>query len=550
MCLGTAQNSSAKYDEFKKMYSHFPENDPDALPYITKSIADAKKSGNKLHLLRAYEDGAFSSPDRLHKLKYADSCILTAKNIQDASLLSMAYLGKGIIYYFNFRKFDDAVAHYLLASRFAEKTENLYLQYRIKYQIGVAKSYAGYTKDALIYLNECLLFFESNLRKNLHPHERYNNTRGYLNTLHQISICERQNDQHEKAQLLLSKAIPYLTDADYQQENGYYLKERGILAFHDKAYPEAIDLLQSAETILLKKKEESYLSSTYYYMGASYLLLKEWDLAHAQFKKVDSLFARNECVSGEVLKTYELLLKNRNFEVTKEDMEHYIDQLLIAERILKEDMPQLSAKIQREYDARILLAEKAKLENEQGESRALQSVLIGVGSSVLLFLILLSYRHRKIRQRYRALMEKLEQETVPAPLMASHKEGRKVVYSDAIVNDLLKKLEAFEQKTYFVDPDFSSEKLTKILDTNKNHLSYVLNKHRGLHFNQYRAFLRIRYMTHLMNSDPKYLKYTIDALAKMSGMKSRQQFNKFFKQFNKITPSQFIEQKNKDLLMP
>lgn len=54
-------------------------------------------------------------------------------------------------------------------------------------------------------------------------------------------------------------------------------------------------------------------------------------------------------------------------------------------------------------------------------------------------------------------------------------------------------------------------------------------------------------MTNLMDSDPKYLKYTVDALAKMSGMKSRQQFNHFFKQFNKITPTQFIEQKKLEL---
>lgn len=471
------------YDEFKKAYRHFPENDSKALSYIAKSIAAAKKSGNNVHLLHAYEDGAFASADRLQKLKYADSCILTAKKTQDANLISMAYLGKGIIYYFNFREFDEAVDHYFLAAGFAEKTKNLYLQYRIKYQIGVAKNYTGNRQDALLYFNECLQFFEGNLRKELHPHERYNNTRGYLNTLHQLSICERQYGQPEKAQLLLAKAAPHITDPDYQQEKGYYLKEMGILAFEEKAYPEAIELLLSAESVLLQKKEEGYLSSTYHYLGTSYLHLKEWENAYTQFKKVDSLFVRNQSVSSEVLKTYELLLKNRNFKISKEDKEHYIDQLLIAERILKEDMPQLSARIHREYDSKILLAEKVKLESEQKKNRWVQTLLISVGSSVLLFFIILWIQHRKIRQRNKALQEELMQETVSSLPIPTHQEGRKIVYSDTVVDDLLKKLEAFEKETYFVDPDFSLEKLVKILDTNKNHLSYVINEHYKVHFN-------------------------------------------------------------------
>ena len=546
--LGTAQKNRVKYDDLKKEYSHFPENDAQALPFIAKSIASAKKTDDHIHLLHAYEDAAFSSPDRLQKLKYADSCIQTAQKTQDATLISMAYLGKGIVYYFNFRKFDPALQHYLLAAKSAEKTQNPYLQYKIKYQIGVVKSYTGNTKDALSYFEECLQFFEKNLQKNLHPNERYNNTRGYLNTLHQMSICERQLEQYEKSQDLLTKAQTLVNQPDYQQEKGYYLKETGILAFQKKEYTEAIESLLSAEALLQQKKEDSHLSATYFYLGSSYLHLKEWEKAYSQLRKVDSLFGRNETISSEVLKTYALLLKNPNFQVSNEERNHYIDQLLIAERILKEEMPQLSARIHREYDTQILLTEKAKLEKDREKDHVIRTLLIGVGGSVLLFLIILWRQHREIKKRYRTLQEKLAEEYAPTPLLLPDAAGRKKDYPDAVVVDLLEKLQVFEQTTVFTDPDFTFEKLTQILDANRNHLSYVLNEHRQVNFSQYRAALHIHYMTQLMNSDPRYLKYTIEALAKMSGMKSRQQFNKFFKQFNKITPSQFIEQKNKDLL--
>lgn len=57
---GFAQENSMVYDELKKEYGQFAENDPQALPFITKSIASAKQSHDLVHLLHVYEDGAFS----------------------------------------------------------------------------------------------------------------------------------------------------------------------------------------------------------------------------------------------------------------------------------------------------------------------------------------------------------------------------------------------------------------------------------------------------------------------------------------------------------
>lgn len=547
--FGTAQKRAMEYDDLKKEYSHFLENDTAALPFITKSISSAKKSQNFTHLLHAYEDAAFATPDRLQKLKYADSCIQAAQQTHDQTLMSMAYLGKGIVYYFNFRQFDQALHYYLLAAKNAEHTDNDYLKYKIKYQIGVVKSYTGYTAAALTYFEACLLFFEKNLASNLHAHLRYNNTRGYLNTVHQMSICERKLAHLDQAEKLLAKAQPFLSNPDYLQEKGYYLKEKGILAFENKAYPEAIDTLRAAENLLQQKKEEHHLLVTNFYLGTAYLQMKEWEKSFAHLKKVDSLFGRNESISSEVIKTYELLLTNNNFRPSNEERNHYIDQLLKAERILQADMPNLSMRIQREYDEKNLLAEKAKLQKDHDQQHTLLHLFMGIASAVTLFVIIIWLRHRTINKRYHQLQEKLAKGDLPLP-EPQVQHGRKLVYADEIVIDLLKKLADFEKTALFLEPDFNFDQMIKLFNTNKNHLSYVLNEHRQMSFYHYRASLRIRYITHLMNNDPQYLKLKMESLAETCGMSSRQQFNKFFKKFNLITPSEYIEIRKKELKIP
>lgn len=546
---GSAQKSSMRYHDLKKEYGHFAENDPQALPYISKSIAAAKQTGNWAHLLHAYEDGAFSSPQPLDKLKYADSCIQAAKKTENPSLISMAYLGKGIVYYFNFRKYDQALENYLLAAKNAEHSDDSYLKFKIKYQIGVVKSYLGYSDDAVRNLQDCLEFFTANLKKNLHPHLRYNNMRGYLNTLHQISICERNRKHDAQAQNAVLGMKPFVDEANFTQEKGYFLKETGILAYQSAHFPEAISALGQAEKLLQYRKEEGHLSVTYFYLGKAYLRMNEPVRAYVQLKRVDSLFTKNQTVSPEVLMTYELLLKNRNFPVTAEDRNLYIDQLLKADHILQTDMPHLAAKIHFEYDVQNLRAEKDRLQKGNEKLSHIQTLLLGVGGAGLIYLVTLIIRHYRIRKNYHLLQKRLAQGLAVHAAPSTSDPGRKLNYADEIVDDLLGKLTIFEQGTLFTRSDLTLEKMAKILESNKNHLSYVLNEHRKTNFHTYIASLRIRYITHLMNTDREYLKYTTDILADTCGIKHRQQFSKLFYRFNNIRPSDFIEQKKKELNM-
>lgn len=542
----TAQNPVDDYYTIRKEYAHFPENDAKALPTIGLSIRLAKTRQNFKHLFYAYEDAALYSPDPADKLKYADSCLWTAQKTNDPVLISTSHLGKGIVYYFNFRKFDKALAQYLLAAQSAEKTDNDYLKHKIKYNIGIVKSYLGYYDEALLYFQECLDFFGNNLKSHPLPAVRFNNTRGYLNTIHQMSICERPLNEWEKVSHLLLLTEPYRSMPEFSQEKGYFLKENGILAFRNGAYRQATDSLLAAAQLLQHRKEESHLAVTFFYLAQVYLKKNDLSSSIKYLRKVDSLFSRNEAVLPEVRKTYELLLFNKQFTLSPLENAHYTNQLLKANRILQRDLPYLSSLIYRNYDTKNLVADKEKLIVAKKNRNTIISIAIFLLASLLFFLYKINQTRKQNFRRYHDLLHQYETAPTNSPIIAVvTSPNRKSLYSPKIIADLLEKLEEFEKTNGFISKDLTLGSLAIQLQTNTTHLSYVINEHKKITWPMYLKTLRIHYITNLMLSTPIYLNYESGVLGEMCGFKSRQQFAKQFFEIHQLTPSEFIKLRSK-----
>lgn len=68
-----------------------------------------------------------------------------------------------------------------------------------------------------------------------------------------------------------------------------------------------------------------------------------------------------------------------------------------------------------------------------------------------------------------------------------------------------------------------------------------------MNFNKYMAELRINYITNLLNTNTKYLNYTIEALAEECGIAARQNFSNLFFDINGIRPTDYIRNRKKEL---
>ncbi len=99
-----------------------------------------------------------------------------------------------------------------------------------------------------------------------------------------------------------------------------------------------------------------------------------------------------------------------------------------------------------------------------------------------------------------------------------------------------KVVEFFESSTLFLDRDFTVDMLAKEIGLTKTQLSETLNKTMGVNFYNLVASYRIKYAKQLLEERHDIL---IDGIIVNTGFNSKTTFNKYFKHFVGITPTEF-----------
>lgn len=541
------------YENYRKGYENYSENDTRAFSYINPYIKKAKTEKKYPELFQAYRDAVFYSKSWDKKLIYADSCLDAAYKSSSDDRISTAYVLKGSIYYAKMKKYKPALDEYLMAYKYSKNTGDNYLKNKVSYHLGVVKNYLGYNEEALELFKECVAYFEteSNNTKS-HKFQIFNNTKGYLNSLHQMIICYRNLKNYAKVDSLTNIGLlKTFNEPDFSQERGYFLKSKGLSEYSNNKYDSAIDYL--TQSLDLIKEDFAWKSVDYFYIGKSYLALKNENLAISNFKKIDSIFSKQDFILPELRENYEILINHYKGKNDAKQQLFYTTQLLKADSIISRDFAYLSPKVHREYDTNALLEEKGKLE----KANIWSSVFITFLAFLAAFLIFTLYKKFKkekdILQKYFLLQEKLQnhnytrpESIVPTVSSVNH-DDKKTHIAETIKEELLYKLKIFEEKKQFTQKGLTIQKLAIQLDTNSNYLSHVINEHKGMNFNKYLGDLRIRHITKLLFEKNVYLNYTIDTLAKECGIASRQNFSDLFFEINGIRPTDFIRNRKKEL---
>ena len=111
--------------------------------------------------------------------------------------------------------------------------------------------------------------------------------------------------------------------------------------------------------------------------------------------------------------------------------------------------------------------------------------------------------------------------------------------SDFVISEL-DFINEFYTKLYFTNNEASLEHLAKILKIGSNDLYKFIYFKYSMTFNDLVNKNRVDYFLDIIHS-PKFLNYTIDALAKEVGFSSRQHLYKPFKKFHGGNPSDIVE---------
>ncbi len=543
-----AQDSDAEYYELRKKYENLEENDFNALPYIRPYISKAKKEKNYSKLVQGYKDAVlFSSLDE-EKLKYADSMVWAANHSKDKDLLIIAHIDKGVIYYYNYKKFQLALNEYLEAYQYSKNTKNEYLKYQNLYHIGVVKSYLGYYDEAAELFDKCLLYYREKSKSKIHPNLIYNNKKGYLNSLHQLIICYRHLRKYKEMRSAIETGLAEAGDnRDYVQEKGYFLLSKGISEYDEKQYEKALTNLNRSLPSIRNSRDFARLSVNYFFIGKSYLAMNDAKKSVVYFRKIDSIFNKHQFILPELRENYEILINYSKKSKDQAQQLYYTGQLLKADSIMSKDFSYLSPKIHKDYDTKTLLEEKNKLQKINYLVTVIIILLIIWAIGLIMLFTKKQKKAKEIKQKYILLEEKFMKDQTVDEVLQIPVEEKRVSLHESKVEELLRKLQAFEDKKGFIQKGLTISKLASQLGTNSSYLSQVINEHKGGNFNKYLSQLRIHYITNLLFEDKKYLKYNIETLAKECGIASRQNFSDLFYEINGIRPTDFIKKRMQEM---
>lgn len=535
------------YKNISELYEGYPENDSRAMVFVNRYIEKAKKEGDLQKQVRGYEEAIYYTKDVNSKLSYADSAIAVASKTNDSDIISRAFLGKGIIYYYNNRQYKNALDLYLKAYKFSKNSKDDYLKNKILYHLGMLKSYLGSYQEAAAHFRNTAKFFEENMKGNLHPNIKFNIESGYFNSIYRLSTCYKNLHLYKKEDSLINIGLQKLQNINHHLlEYGYFQKGKGVQLLRAGQLDKALKHLELSRDILVNNQDYGSLTNVYFYIGKLYWLKKNRTESLIYLNKVDSMIHRFRFVTPEIRSNYEYLITDAQENGNRKKQLYYMNRLLKADSAINVDFVRLSSKIHKEYDRDRLMKEIKLLENDK--YYYIYIILEVIAILFVGFLVLKQPKENKVVLKFSKVLKKLIK-----PISFSKKEietdfsGKKITYSSEIIEDIKSKLKKFEEEKQFLTKNLTLPKVAKMFGRTHSQLSFVLNEHLDMSFTTYLKSLRIKYITALLLEENIYLQYKLDILADKCGMTNRQSFSLAFLEINGIRPVDFINRRKEEL---
>lgn len=504
--------------------------------YLRAYLVKAQKEGNWERMVNGYKNYMYHSDPSL-KLTYADSMIYIARKSGDSVLIGASHLTKGITYYGQ-KDIGEAFDHYIIAYDYLNGTRDEYQKHKTMFMIAQVKYYLGYYNQAIKIYNYCLSYFKTA------------NSRGYLNTLHSLSLCYNRMGNYG-----LSSEINTLGLAEAKRLNNhsmdmFFNHSEGINHYKNKNYNLAIECLTQALPSVISIGDFSNVSVGYFYLGRSYWALGKVDKALFYFKKVDEIFNREDYIRTDLRENYQLLIRHYDKDKNLDTKLYYIKQLIKVDSVLNSTYRDLSGKIYEDFDIRVQQRQEEQIKGlmerirEILEQNRYSDMLWAFFSGILLlfgmFVINRQYTNKK---KYKAVLEeinsgkKVQQTQKPITGELNIKEE--------VIDTILKQLEKFEDEKEFLHEDLNLVKLAAVFDVNNKYLSKVIWHYKHRKFVDYIKDLKINYMLYLLKNKKVYRAYSNKALAKDAGFSTTQSFVRAFKSRVGFAPSVFIKDLDK-----
>ena len=486
-------------------------------------------------------------------LTYTDSVIALTEKINHITYPAFGYVLKSYNYYIldEFKKANDNA--YVAYSK-ALATGNLGQQLYVLDRLIFNKVVWGNKKEALAlqhkrhdllfgkdYLKKLYVSTRKTARDSIDSYYTKQKTNSYLS----FAICYHYLGQRDSTEYYLKKAKTHIKtiNINYKSSLNYmFLQINMEHYYYKKEYQTSLkynDLLMKYDDLI-----DSDFMNIYLFKGLSLYDSGNKTAGLKYLNKADSIFD-----IGEKLKVQPqdnlLFEKLKNHYVTLNDFKNqnkYLKKQLFLDSLIKTKIVGFESDLIRNIETPTLLKEKEEVAialRELAASTRQTIILISAIVAIFIFWLLLYIKKQKIyKKRYQILIKQLKDQQLGAMVAVENE----INISEEVIADILEKLEGFEKTKKYLQQHISLHSLAQELKTNPNYLSRVINFKRDKNFSQYLNDLRIAYALEEIKNNPRFLKYSIRAIAAECGYTNATSFSRAFYRQTGFYPSFYIKQ--------
>lgn len=545
------------------------------------NFLDNHKNTNTLYFdyLKAYENKAQKNDD-LEKIFYAKSkYIVHGANFnerlrhaqellklsikkQDVKYMGLAYNKLALVYYKE-RDMEQSLHYELLAEKQLAKTNDLYNLNKSRYGIGSIYYFVGNYEKALSFFTQTANYYKNQ--------NSYNDLRGYINSIQYKAKCYQflKFSESEKIFDTLNSINKKLKEHHFEIENAYLSLLKGQNLYIQKQYKASLEQIQKALPVIKNNDDFANEHLAYLYIGKNLWQLTEKEAAVEQFKRVDFLYDEKEYSDLNLLEAYDYLIAYYKTTNNLKMQLFYTEKLLTVSNHLQKQYKGLSNVLHTRYETTKLEASRDYLQKELKIQMYRKYVILGIAAVVIVFLVSCLFYYKKkqkvLRQKYELFtqqrlfselstthivipeIKQLEKENNQTELAVySSNKTSKTSLSDKKTQELLQKLNVFEDNQAYLNSKITINSLAKDLNTNSKYLSEVINNCKGMTFTNYLNQLRIKLILTQFDDNKKLRKLTISAIAEEFGFNNARSFSDAFFKVTGLKPSYYISQLEKD----
>lgn len=519
------------YEEIQDLeYDALEEEDSAALGMLIKiHLKKATLENNNLEKARAYYYKT-TLAENLAALAYADSVILLTKESTHSNYPALGYALKGHLYYES-GNFQIALTNYLTAYNHALRKNNVEQQMEFALAIAAIRNLYGQHYAAAELYNKSLKLLK---KENNFEVQQYED---YTLLLFNLSLTHLRLQAIDSARYYANQGIDLTLELkDHINFQDFILLDAQI-NFYDGAFSKARDTLLKYSGSL----DGTSRAIKLYYLGKIENRLNNKDLSIKYFKDIDSIVAGTGDPFPEVKDVYHQLILHSMAQNDKQSQIEYIGKLITYDSLYSTKQENIINAAMASYDIPYLKQQKreaeAQLENKKSIITAV-GFLASLGSFTGIFFFLRSIR---MQRKLKVLME---EGSVGKKIKSQPVNNHPSSVPEDIRNDILNKLEKFENSERFLDKELDMSTLAQELETNTSYLSIIINTYKGKTFPNYLKDLRVTKAIRMLNDDPTLLKFSNQGLAEVFGFKTSESFSKAFYKNTGVYPSKFIKELN------